>query len=44
MPAVGKCEVVVGGKKMEEVKEFEYLETVLCKYGEMEGETIERML
>ena len=24
VPGVGKCEVVLGGKKMEEVKEFKY--------------------
>ena len=38
VPAVGRCEVVPGGKKMEEVKEFKYLGTVLCKHGEMRGE------
>ena len=37
MPAVGRCEIVLG-EKMEEVKEFKYLGTVLCKYGEMERE------
>ena len=37
VPAVGKREVVPG-EKMYEVKEFKYLGTVLCKYGEMEGE------
>ena len=31
-------EVVLGGEKMEEVKEVKYLGTVLCKHGEMEGE------
>ena len=25
-----RCEVVLGGVKMEEVKEFKYLGTVLC--------------
>ncbi len=25
------------GKRMEEVKEFKYLGTVLCKHGEMDG-------
>ena len=41
VPPIGKCEAVLG-EKMEEVKEFKYLETVLCKYGEMEGEIRER--
>ena len=36
--AVGRCEVVLGGKKMKEAEEFKYLRTVLCKHGEMEGE------
>ncbi len=30
------------GKKMEEVTEFKYLGTVLCKHGSMEGEIKER--
>ena len=37
-PTVGMCEAVLEGGKMEEVKEFKYLGTVLCKHGEMEGE------
>ena len=37
MPAVGRCEVFLGGERMEKVKEFKYLLTVLCKHGEMEG-------
>ena len=37
MLGVGRCEAVLG-EKMEEVKEFKYLETVLCKHGEIEGE------
>ena len=36
MPAVGRREVVLG-EKIEEVKEFKYLGTVLCKHGQMEG-------
>ena len=32
VPAVGRC-VVVQGEKMEEVKEFMYLGTMLCKNG-----------
>ena len=38
VPAIERCELVVGGEKMEEVKEFKYLRTVQCKFGEMEGE------
>ena len=37
MPAVRKCEVVLG-EKMEEVKELKYLETMLYKHGAAEGE------
>ena len=33
--AVEKCEVVLE-EKMEEVEEFKYSRTVLCKHGEME--------
>ena len=29
VPAVGRCEVVLVGKRMKEVKEFKYLGTVL---------------
>ena len=32
VPAVGRCEVVIGAK-MEEVKGFKYLGTVQCKHG-----------
>ena len=42
MPIVGRCEVVLGGEKMEEVKKFKYLSTVLCKHGEMGGEIRKR--
>ena len=41
VPAVGRCEVVLG-ERMEEVKEFKYLGAMLCKHGEMEGEIRER--
>ena len=37
MPVLGRCEVVLG-EKMEEVKEFKYLGTVVYKHREMEGE------
>ena len=36
--AIGRCEIVLRREKMEEVKEFKYLGTVLCKHGEMERE------
>ena len=32
----------MGGERMEVVKEFKYLGTVLCKHREMEGEARER--
>ena len=44
MPAVGRCEVVIEGEKMEEVKEYKYLTTVICKHGEMESEIIGRVV
>ena len=42
VPVAGRCEVELGGERMEEVKEFKYLGAVLCKHGEMEGEIRER--
>ena len=36
------CKVTIGGKCLEEVNEFKYLGTVLCKHGSMEGEIKER--
>ncbi len=41
VPVAGRCKVDLG-ERMEEVKEFKYLETVLCKHGEMDGEIRER--
>ncbi len=38
MPAVARCRIRLGSEKMEEVSEFKYLGTVLCKHGGMEGE------
>ncbi len=38
VPVAGRCKVDLGGERMEEVKEFKYLETVLCKHGEVDGE------
>ncbi len=37
-PAVARCRIMLGSAKMEEVSEFKYLGTVLCKHGGMEGE------
>ncbi len=39
MLAVARCTITFGRGKMEEVSEFKYLETVLWKHGNMEGET-----
>ena len=38
VPVAENCEIILGGEKMEVVKEFKYLGTVLCKHGEMDGE------
>ncbi len=35
---------MLGSEKMEEVSEFKYLETVLCKHGGVEGEIRERVM
>ena len=37
LPTVGRCEIILE-EKIEEVKGFKYLETVICKHVEMEGE------
>ena len=42
--AVGRCEVLLGGERIEEEKQLKYLGTVLCKHGEMEGEIRERAM
>ncbi len=34
LPAVTSCRIVLGSEKMEEVSEFKYLGTILCKLGE----------
>ncbi len=41
LPSVAICRIMLGSEKMEEVSEFKYLGTVLCKHGTMEGETME---
>ena len=37
-----KYKITMGGKCLEEVNEFKYLGTVLCKFGSMEGKVRER--
>ncbi len=40
--AKSECKIWLGKEKMEEVNEFKYLGTILCKHGSMEGEIRER--
>ncbi len=40
--AIPECKIWLGKEKMEEVNEFRYLGTILCKHGSMEGEIRER--
>ncbi len=44
LPAVAGCRIMLGSEEMEEVNEFKYLGTVLCKHGGMEGEIRERVM
>ncbi len=44
MPALAGCRIMLGSAEMEEVNEFKYLGTVLCKHGGMEGELRERVM
>ncbi len=37
LPAVARCRIMLGSEKMEEVNEFKYLGTELCKHGGMKG-------
>ncbi len=37
LPAVSRCRVMLENEKMEEVSEFMYLGTVLCKHGQNVG-------
>ncbi len=39
---IPECKIWLGKEKMEEVNEFKYLGTILCKHGSMEGEIRER--
>ena len=43
MPTVAGCDIVLCGRRMEEVKVC-YPGTVLSKHGEMEGEITERVV
>ncbi len=36
--AILECKIWLGKEKMDEVNEFKYLRTILCKHGSMEGE------
>ncbi len=40
--AIPECKIWLGREKMEEVNEFKYLGTMLCKHGSMKGEIRER--
>ncbi len=42
IPIDDRCEIVMGGERMEVAKECKYLGTVLSKQREMEGEVRER--
>ncbi len=42
--AVARCRTTLGSKKMEEVSEFKYLGTVLCKHRGMDGQMRERVM
>ncbi len=39
-----ECKIILNGEEMEEVKEFKYLGSVMCKHGGTEGEARERAL
>ncbi len=42
--AILGCKIWLGKEKMEEVNEFKYLGTLLCKHGSMEGKIRERIV
>ncbi len=39
-----ECKIILNGEEMEEVNDFKYLGSVMCKHGDTEGETRERAL
>ncbi len=39
-----ECKIILNGEEMEEVNEFKYLRSVMCKHGGTEGETREKAL
>ncbi len=39
-----ECKIILNGEEKEEVNEFKYLGSVMCKHGGTEGETRERAL
>ncbi len=39
-----ECKITLNGEEMEEVNDFKYLGSVMCKHGGTEGETRERSL
>ncbi len=43
LPVVVRCRIISGNEAMEDVSEFKYLGTVLCKHGGMEGEIREQV-
>ncbi len=44
LPAVAGCRIMLGSEETEEVNEFKYLGTVLCKHEGKEGEIRERVM
>ncbi len=44
LPPVASCRIMLGSEKMEEMSEFKYLGTVLCKHGGMEEVIRERVM
>ncbi len=44
LPPIVRCRIILGNEEMEEVREFKYLGTVLCKHGGMEGEIREQVI
>ncbi len=37
-----ECKIILNGEEMEEVNEFNYLGSIMCKHGGTEGETREK--